>query len=243
MLVSTLEDKLGIKSVHGAPVNEKDVLTYYSTRTEELEMKVDAMEQNQQAMQQMKQEIDELKQAFRELKCGKAALTESVGEPLSMAPTLIAINNPLFDKQLAAPSLSASGTAAASEVELVELGALPPAPPLALRPPPPPSRAVSLSLAVAAATISEPTIAAASAIAQQSAFVALVEPPVVASAVRARPAPISRRMQSIIVTDGSSSRSGGATASASGASGSEGSGAAAAATPAPSAARAHVREW
>ena len=240
VLVSTLEDKLGINSVNGAPLGEKDVVTYYSTRTEKLEQEVEELKENQQAMQQMKQKFDALEQAVRELKGGKAPLTESVAEPMSMASTLIANNNPLFEKQFAAVSLPVSDTAAASEVELVDLGSLPApalpqavaAPPLVSRPPPPPpSRAASVSLAVA-----EPSAVAATI--KQSAS---VESPVVA-AVRARPAPISRRMQSIIVSNGSSPSGG--IGSAGGATGSRGGGAAAAAAAmATSPARAHVRDW
>jgi hypothetical protein len=141
ILVATLEDKLNINSVHGAPVDEKDLVTYYSTRTEELEKKVEAMEQ-----------ILQKHFEFTGFKVESA----KVG---AVAPSSLANTNPLFGNHAASLSAPAGfvSTASTSEVELVDLSEPPQPPPLFVPSPtvarlaaPTLNRAISSSLAVAA---------------------------------------------------------------------------------------------
>jgi hypothetical protein len=138
ILVATLEEKLNINSVHGAPVDEKDLVTYYSTRTEELE-----------------KEVQEHKHILQKL----CELTGLKVESLKAPPPELANANPLFGNHFASLSTPSGSmqNAAASEVELVDLSepsqpalVSVPSPTVARLAAPTLNRAISSSLAVAA---------------------------------------------------------------------------------------------
>ena len=141
-------------------MDEKDLVTYYSTRTEELEKKVEAMERIQQKL---------------------CELTGYKAEAVKAPPPTIASTNPLFANHFAALSPSSVGAVSASEVELINLAdshsqvaLLASSPTVARLAVPTLNRAMSSSLAVAAAP----------------------------SATRVKPAPPPRRMQSMVASDG-----------------------------------------